>query len=254
MYCNSRCLSVIFFFVSFVSAFLPQTLHSDDNAFNPPATILLPQREKKENLKYLLELAPYYKSSKTEEDTYAMGLFLSADINDAMEIQFASDTFSYQKPDKGFSDIMLGFRWDFLDSYVHLATLAYLELPTGIEEFAEPYAEPTLTIEASRAFGDFTAVLTLGSTYLADGEDEDFYFNFSYQAELDYSPDEKNEFSAQFSGYAPDQLDDGIMRMLAGLGYTRNIDNKNAIGLSAYKGLAKRGTDLTLIFSYDYQW
>jgi hypothetical protein len=129
-----------------------------------------------------------------------------------------------------------------------------IELPVGSAEFAEAVVEPTLWLEASRGFGDFTASLSLGSTYLADSEDEDYYFNYSFQAELDYSPDDSNEISAQFSGYTPDQLEDGTARVLAGVSYTRNLNPQNSVGISVLKGLSSKGMDWTIALSYDYQF
>jgi hypothetical protein len=226
-----------------------------DTAFKPPITKVLPEITKGDQTsKYLIELAPYFESSKTEEDSYALGVFFSADITDNLEFQFASDTITYQKPDLGVSDIMFGLRWDFFKKYVNLALIGYMELPTGSKEFAETEAEPTLSVDASRAFSNFEASLTLSSTYLTDSEDEDYYFNYSFQVELDYSFDKSNEMGAIVSGYTPDQLDDGTARILAGLSYTRNLNPNNSVGFSVLKGLSKRGMDVNLAVSYDYQF
>jgi hypothetical protein len=149
---------------------------------------------------------------------------------------------------------MFGLRWDFFDKYVNLALIGYLELPTGSATFAEPEAEPTLSIESSRGFGNFEASLSLGSTYLTDSEDEDYYFNYSFQLELDYRFNKSNDMGVIFSGYTPDQLDDGITRALTGLSYTRTLDQKNSVGISVLKGLSKRGMDINIAVSYDYQF
>jgi len=239
----------------FLFVFFYQDAFAAEQAFNPPMTRILPKASKEsQNYRYLIEFAPYLVSEKNEADTYALGVFVSADITDKLELQFASDTVTYQDPDLGISDICFGLRWDFFEKYVNLAFIAYLELPTGSAEFAEAVAEPTLWLEASKGFGNFTASLTLGSTYLADSEDEDYYFNYSFQAELDYSPDESNEISAQFSGYMPDQFEDGMARVLAGVSYTRNLNTQKSVGISVLKGLSSRGMDWTLALTYDYQF
>jgi hypothetical protein len=226
-----------------------------DTGFKPPITMVLPDiPQKDQNSRFLIELTPYFESSKTEEDSYALGVFFSADLADNLEFQFASDTITYQKPDLGVSDVMFGLRWDFFEKYINLALIGYLELPTGSAAFAEPEVEPTLSIETSRGFGNFEASLTLGSTYLADSEDEDYYFNYSFQFEIDYSFNKSNEIGAIFSGYTPDQLDDGITRALTGLSYTRTLDPKNSVGISVLKGLSRRGMDINVAVSYDYQF
>jgi hypothetical protein len=228
---------------------------SADTGFKPPITTVLPDITKRDqNSRFLIELTPYFESSKTEEDSYALGFFFSADISDNLEFQFASDTITYQKPDLGVSDIMFGLRWDFFEKYLDLALIGYLELPTGSKAFAEPEAEPTLSIEASRGFGNFMASLTLGSTYLTDSEDEDYYFNYSFQIELDYCFNKSNDIGVIFSGYTPDQLDDGITRALIGLSYTRTLDQNNSVGISVLKGLSRRGMDINVAVSYDYQF
>jgi hypothetical protein len=249
-YISLRWLVLLFLFVFFY-----QDAFAAEQSFKPPLTQILPDRRRdNQSYKYLIELAPYFESEKNDADSCALGVFISADITDKIEIQFASDTVTYQDPDLGVSDISFGFRWDFFDKYVNLALIGYLELPTGSAEFAEANAEPTLWLEASKGFGNFTASLTLGSTYLADSEDEDYYFNYSIQAELDYSPDESNEIGAQFSGYMPDQLEDGMARVLAGVSYTRNLNPQNSVGISVLKGLSSRGMDWILALTYDYQF
>jgi len=234
---------------------LYQDAFAAEQSYKPAITQILPDTKREDrNFKYLIELAPYLETEKNDADCYALGIYVSADITDKLEFQFASDTVTYQNPDFGFSDISFGLRWDFFDKYVNLAFIGYLELPTGSAAFAEAVAEPTLWLEASRGFGDFTVSLTLGSTYLADSEEDDYYFNYSFQAELDYSPDESNEISAQFSGYTPDQLEDGTARVLAGVSYTRNLNMQNSVGISVLKGLSSRGMDWTFALAYDYQF
>lgn len=249
-YITLRRLVLIFLFVLFY-----QDVFAAEQSFKPPLTQILPDRRRdNQSFKYLIELAPYFESEKNDANSCALGVFVSADITDKIEIQFASDTVTYQDPDLGISDISFGLRWDFFEKYVNLAFIGYLELPVGSADFAEAVAEPTLWLEASRGFGNFTASLTLGSTYLADSEDEDYYFNYSFQAELDYSPDESNEIGAQFSGYTPDQLEDGMARVLAGVNYTRNLNEQNSVGISVLKGLSSRGMNWTLALTYDYQF
>jgi hypothetical protein len=238
-----------------LSVFFYHETYAAEQSFKPPITQILPDtRRDGQNFKYLIELAPYVEIERSGADYYALGVYVSADITDKIEIQFASDTVTYQDPDLGVSDISFGLRWDFFDKYVNLALIGYLELPTGSAAFAEAVAEPTLWLEASRGFGNFTASLTLGSTYLADSEDDDYYFNYSFQAELDYSPDESNEISVQFSGYTPDQFEDGTARALAGVSYTRNLNAQNSVGISVLKGLSSRSMDWTIALSYDYQF
>jgi hypothetical protein len=257
----SRCITCSVLILGILAIFSATDLfHGYDiacaeDSLNPPRTIILPDiRRDDKSKRYLLELAPYYESHKTEEDTYALGIFFSADLNENVEFQLASDTITYQKPDLGMSDILLGMRWDFFRQNINFAVIGYLELPTGSKAFAETWAEPSLLFEISKDIGDFVGSLTLGLTYLADSEDTDFYFDYSFQCELDYMPDTKNSFSIFTSGYTPDQVEDGITRILAGASYTRNLNDANSIGLSVLKGLAKRGIDWSFIVTYDYQF
>jgi hypothetical protein len=52
----------------------------------------------------------------------------------------------------------------------------------------------------------------------------------------------------------PDQLEDGMARVLAGVSYTRNLNTQNSVGISVLKGLSSRGMDWILALTYDYQF
>lgn len=198
-----------------------------------------------ENRHVQLDVQYLYKSYKDGTSSYlALPIMIRFDTGPFSELRLSTDFLTYQKPALGFSDISLGFKWNFHKGNPSLGLLGSVEFPNGSAGLADPAMEPSARLLFDYSFGkNWTFSANGGWSSMVDVKSFIRYNRINYASELACAVSPKNRASIIFTGYGPDKSPGGIplTRLFAGFYHEprKNVQYNLFVG----RGLAPRDVD-----------
>jgi hypothetical protein len=148
------------------------------------------------------------KSAGTELKQYAGALDITYGIRDNWSICFEPNLYRWEfaggDSEAGIADTRLMTTYRFLDepkSYLDLAIMALVSLPTGDEErhLGSGRFEPGLKLLASKTFGSIIAAANLGGYTIIDSRDDEKDFAFLSSLESIYPLNDRLSLNASIS-------------------------------------------------------
>lgn len=172
------------------------------------------------------------------------------DTGDDWEFRVQSNFLTYQNPNLGFSDVSVGFKWNFSDQpHSGWSVVGALEVPTGSAGFADSGLEPTLILIHDRTLSERWGVTyNAGITYSRDSDTLRYYLVTSAAAALSYNLSSKTQLSAAVLVSTPDALVDGITQVNGALGVTQSLSEHTQLNLTASRSFSATGDDYEFIF------
>ncbi len=171
------------------------------------------------------------------------------DTGEDWEFRLQSNFLTYQDPNLGFSDISLGFKWNFSDKpRAGWSIVGSVEIPSGSAGFAAAGVEPTLILIHDQTLSDRWGVtLNVGVTYSRDSETLDSYLVTNGAASLSYSLSSSTQLSAAVLVSSPDARFNGITQVYGALGLVQTLSEHTQFSLTAARSFSATGDDYQFV-------
>lgn len=167
------------------------------------------------------------------------------------EFRVQTDFLTYQNPNLGFSDLSLGFKWNFAPGRSSTSVMAILELPSGSAGFADPGPEPSfILIHDQRLEDRWSLALNVGMNYKQDSQSLDYYWVCNSAAQLSYSLTPTTQLTTAMLVKTPDARFDGITRLSGALGISHFLSDSTRLSLTAARALSATGDDYYFVFGW----
>jgi outer membrane putative beta-barrel porin/alpha-amylase len=171
------------------------------------------------------------------------------------EFRISSDFLTYQNPNLGFSDTVLGFKWNFAKGRSAWSLVGDLELPSGSAGFADPGAEPGITIIYDQKLGDkWELVMNASLEAERDADTLEYYGQWNSAIQLGRSVSQNTQIHGAIIVKSPDRLSDGITRISGALGMTHSLNPRNQLNLTMGRSFSATGDDYEFIFGWSHRY
>ncbi len=174
------------------------------------------------------------------------------DTGPTTEFRVQTDFLTYQNPNFGFSDVSVGFKWNFAPGDASSSVLVTLEVPSGSAGFADPGPEPSLIFIHDRKLDDrWSLAMNIGMNYKQDSTSLNYYWVCNSAAQISYSltPTTQLTFATLFK--TPDAEFQGITRLSGGLGISHFLSDTTRLSLTAARSLSATGDDYYFVFGWN---
>jgi Putative MetA-pathway of phenol degradation len=198
-----------------------------------------------------IEVDAGYSRDHDGSDLYSMPVLIRFDTGRTTELRLRSNFLSYDNSQLGFSDVALGFKWNFREGNPNMAIIAEAEFPTGTAGFEAPGMEYNATLALDYRFDErWGLAFNVGSGSAIDDDVELRYFGLNSSVQLGYKLDDDDHLGLGLTVAGPDAASGGQTNTLVSLGYSHAFRKEVELTLYLGRRLSNKGPDFAVILGY----